>query len=76
MIKMKKNILAVLIALVATINKALAQQVEMAEGLRSSGKIYVVVGVICIIFIGIVAYLINLDNKLNKLKNEVEKLRK
>jgi CcmD family protein len=76
MIKMKKNILAVLIALVATINKALAQQVEMAEGLRSSGKIYVVVGVICIIFIGIVAYLINLDNKLKKLKNEVEKLRK
>lgn len=54
----------------------MAQNVEMADGLRSSGKIYVVVGVLCIIFIGIVAYLMNLDNKLTKLKKEIEQLKK
>jgi CcmD family protein len=47
----------------------------MADGLRSSGKIYVVVGVLCIIFIGIVVYLINLDRKLAQLKKEVEQLK-
>ena len=34
--------------------RAIAQEVEMASGLRSEGKIYVVVGVLSIIFIGIV----------------------
>ena len=58
------------------ISQGIAQNVEMAEGLRSSGKIYVVVGVLCIIFIGIVVFLINLDNKLKSLKKEVEELKK
>jgi CcmD family protein len=34
------------------------------------------VGVLCIIFIGIVAYLINLDRKLAQLKKEVEQIKK
>jgi len=50
---------------------ASAQEVEMAELLRSSGKIYVVVGVIAIIFIGLVVYLITIDRRLTKMeKNE------
>jgi CcmD family protein len=60
----------------ASISFVFAQNVEMADGLRSSGKIYVVVGVLCIIFIGIVIFLINLDTKLSKLKKEVEQLKK
>jgi CcmD family protein len=44
----------------------------MADGLRSSGKIYVVVGVLCIIFAGIVVYLISIDRKLEKLKKEAK----
>ncbi len=35
-----------------------------------TGKFYVVVGVIAILFIGIVAYLISLDLKIKKLENE------
>ena len=73
---MKKNILLLALALLAMLTEGFAQNVEMADGLRSSGKIYVVVGVLCIIFIGIVAYLLNLDNKLSKLKKEVEQLKK
>ncbi len=39
---------------------------------RSSGKIYVVVGIIAIIFICIVLYLIRLDKKITKLENPAE----
>lgn len=37
---------------------------------RSSGKIYVVVGIIAIIFICIVIYLISLDSKISKLEDK------
>ena len=47
--------------------------IEMADGLRQSGKIYVVVGVVVIIFIGIITYLIILDRKISKLEKEIEK---
>jgi CcmD family protein len=46
--------------------------VEMADGLFQSGKIYVVVIVLSIIFIGIVAYLIMLDRKISKLEKEIK----
>lgn len=39
---------------------------------RTSGKIYVVVGIIVIIFICIVAYLIRLDKKMTKLEKHSE----
>jgi CcmD family protein len=44
--------------------------VEMADGLYQSGKIYVVVTVLSVIFIGIVSYLIMLDRKISKLEKE------
>lgn len=49
-----------------------AQDVEMADVMRENGKIYVVVGVICIIFIGMFAYLIWQDRKLSKLEKEIK----
>lgn len=49
-------------------------QVEMADQLYQSGKIYVVVGVLAIIFIGIVSYLVIIDRKLNKLEKEKKRL--
>ncbi len=42
--------------------------VPMAGLMRSNGKIYVVVAVLVIIFIGILLFLINLDKKLRKLE--------
>jgi CcmD family protein len=52
---------------------AFAQQpsnVEMADSLRGSGKIYVVIGVICIIFIGLAIYLFSIDRRLKKIEKE------
>ena len=46
-------------------------EVEMADVLRQSGKIYVVVGVILIIFAGITFYLYRLDQKVTSLEKEV-----
>ena len=47
------------------------QEVDMADQIRSSGKIYVVVTVLAVIFAGIIAYLVNIDRKLRKLEDEV-----
>lgn len=44
---------------------------EMATLLRSNGKIYVVVGVLVIIFIGIIIYLISIDRKVHKLEKRI-----
>lgn len=43
---------------------------NMADEMRSNGKIYVVVAVLVTIFIGIVIYLVRLDKKISKLENE------
>ena len=42
--------------------------VEMADQLRTNGKIYVVVVVLLIVLLGILAYLISLDRKISKLE--------
>ena len=49
---------------------AIAQNgnVEMADTMRSNGKIYVVVAIIIAIFAGIIIYLVRLDRKLTKLE--------
>jgi CcmD family protein len=44
--------------------------VEMATGLRSSGKIYVVVAVMSVIFIGLAIYLFSIDKRLKKIERE------
>ncbi|MET3881006.1 CcmD family protein [Chitinophaga sp. OAE865] len=40
------------------------------EFFRSNDKIYVIVGVLVIIFLGIVLFLINLDRKIGKLEEK------
>ena len=45
-------------------------EVEMADAMRANGKIYVVVAVLCVLFIGITLYLISIDRKLRKLEKE------
>jgi bacteriorhodopsin len=44
------------------------QDVEMADMMRQDGKIWVVVGVILIVFAGIILFLISLDKKVTKLE--------
>jgi len=44
-------------------------QVEMADGMRAEGKIYVVVAIILIVLTGLVVYLVMLDRKVKRLEN-------
>lgn len=44
--------------------------IEMADQLRSDGKIYVVVTCIVIILVGLLAYLFSIDKRLKKIEKE------
>lgn len=66
---MIKKILLCL-ALLMSQNILFAQDVATAEGMRSNGKIYVVVAVILTIFAGIIIYLFRLDRKISRLEKE------
>jgi uncharacterized membrane protein len=46
------------------------QPVEMADTMRSNGKIYVVVAVLTTILLGIVLYLVRLEKKIKQLEKE------
>jgi len=56
-------------------SSVLAQQAEpeMADLMRSEGKIYVVVAIVLIILVGLLAYLFTLDRKISRLEKESEK---
>lgn len=45
--------------------------VEMADQMRADGKIYVLVGIIAIIFVGITGYVVNTDRKISKLEKNL-----
>jgi len=47
--------------------------VEMADQFRADGKIYVVVAVIAIVFLGISLYLVYLDRKISKIEKSLNK---
>ena len=66
-----KKILFSLILMMATL-QLFAQEngVEMADSLRSNGKIYVVVICIVIILLGLLAYLFAIDKRLKKIEKE------
>lgn len=49
-----------------------SETVEMADVMRSNGKIYVVVLVLGVILTGIIVYLINLDKKIAKIENRIK----
>lgn len=44
-------------------------EVQMADGMRAEGKIYVVVAIILIVLGGLIFYLFMLDRKVKKLEN-------
>lgn len=45
-------------------------KVDMADALRSNGRIYVVVAVVVLILIGLLFYLVRLDRKIARLEKE------
>lgn len=66
---MAKKALSTLLFILLSAGYASAET-EMADTMRSNGKIYVVVVVLATIFAGIFAYLVYLDRKISKLEKE------
>ncbi len=67
--KMRK-LLTIILFLAIYLPALLAQ--GNGDFMRETGKINVVVGVILLIFLGIVAYLVRLERKLTKLEHQLK----
>lgn len=65
-----KTYLMLILGLFQTLNLFAGAEPEMADAFRAEGKIYVVVAVILIIFIGLALLLFLLDRRITKLENE------
>ena len=66
-----KKIAIILMLLIMTLNLfAQANDVEMADALRSNGKIYIVVICIVIILLGLLSYLFVIDKRLKMLEKK------
>lgn len=64
----KRSLFVILLLILSPL--LLHAQPEMADTMRSNGKIYVVVVVLATIFAGIFAYLVYLDRKITRLEKE------
>jgi len=68
---MIKKIVFALTFLIFTAMQLNAQQeIDMADTFRENGKIYVVVGILSIVFSGIIIFLIRLEKKVARLEKE------
>ncbi len=69
--KLRKIFTGILLAFfhIGLLAQGPATRPEMADVMRSNGKIYVVVAIVLLIFLGIVFYLIRIDRKVTDLEN-------
>ena len=68
-----KKIAKILLGLLLLLNPTLfAQDAQMADTMRSEGKIYVVVAIVLVIFFGLIAFLIFTDRKISKLEKRLK----
>jgi CcmD family protein len=68
-----RKLLFTLIVILMSITVTTAQDtVDMADLMRSSGKIYVVVAVAMVVLAGIFIYLIALDRKVTRMENRLK----
>jgi CcmD family protein len=68
----KKYLMMVFVTLMTLTSQA-QSDVEMADVMRSEGKIYVVVGVILIVLIGLFVYLFTMDRKVKNLEDRISR---
>ena len=68
--KIFKSVLATILCALLS-HTTSAQNAEMADTLRSEGKIYVVVAIVLIVLAGLVVYLFLLDRKLTRLERMI-----
>jgi hypothetical protein len=73
--KRPKTLLALLLLLIVLAGSTYGQSgehVEMADLMRSDGKIYVVVAVALIVMLGLIIYVISIDRKLNRIEKKIK----
>ena len=71
MIRKFSTLIVLLLTNIISLAQDTAEAVDMADTMRSNGKIYVVLAVILTIFLGIVIYLVRLDKKMTRLEKEI-----
>jgi len=64
-------LLGVILSLSSFAQQAGSESIEMADAMRASGKIYVVVLVVTVILFGLILYLIKLDRKISRIESEI-----
>jgi hypothetical protein len=67
-----KKLLSILALTILYVNGYAQDSPEMADTMRSNGKIYVVVGVILIVLAGLFIYLFSIERKVKKLEEKIE----
>lgn len=65
-----KKIMLLFTLLITTLISFSQEKVEMADSMRSNGRIYVVVAVVVTILSGLILYVARLDRKISKLEKE------
>lgn len=65
-----KRILLFLFTMTLSFAGMAQEKVDMADQMRSNGRIYVVVAVMVTILLGLVLYLVRIDRRLSKLEKE------
>jgi len=68
--ELKKLSLLLVFIFISTVIFAQEKKVEMADTMRSNGRIYVVVAVVLTILIGLILYVVRLDRKVSKMEKE------
>jgi CcmD family protein len=68
--KLVKFLLSIVLLATASLN-ASAQDAEMADVMRSEGKIYVVVAIVSVILLGLVGYLVFIERKVSNLEKRL-----
>lgn len=70
---MNRNLVSLLLVLISLVMNAQnsTNGPEMADALRSNGKLYVVISVISLIFLSLVFFLVRLDRKVKKMEDKM-----
>ncbi|MEO8765682.1 MAG: CcmD family protein [Ginsengibacter sp.] len=66
------RLVSTMISLIISIGSFAQQKVEMADAMRSNGKIYVVVAVCTTLLVGLFVYVFLLDKKISRLEKNRE----
>jgi TRAP-type C4-dicarboxylate transport system permease small subunit len=67
------SLLGVFISTITFAQNTATTDIPMADQMRADGKIWVVLAVIAVIFVGLILFLISIDSKVTKLEKQLKK---